>query len=165
MQWVYRLQQRMAITRGECTVILVLAFLFGLGLAARYVQSQAQPLAAAEYEAAALRFEQASEAPLAEAVEEAAPAAEVAAEPAPRPRVYAPKPTPPAASINLNTATASELQRLPRIGPKMAARIIGYREAHGAFRRVQDLIQVRGIGKKTLAQLTPYLVIEAEAEN
>ena len=43
MQWVYRLQQRIAITRGECNVILVLAFLFGLGLAARYVQSQAEP--------------------------------------------------------------------------------------------------------------------------
>ena len=163
MQWVYRLQQRIAITRGECTVILVLAFLFGLGLAARYLQSQAQPLPSADYDEAALLFQKASEAPLDEAAAAALPApAETATEAAPRPRVYAPKPAPPPASINLNTATVSELQRLPRIGPKMAARIIAYREAHGAFRRVPDLMQVRGIGKKTLAQLTPYLVVEDE---
>ena len=167
MQWVYRLQQRIAITRGECNVILVLAFLSGLGLAARYVQSQAQPLPSVDYAEAELLFQQASEAPLAEAAEEAplAPGAETTAETAPRPLVYTPKSAPPAASINLNTATASELQRLPRIGPKMAARILAYREAHGAFRRVQDLVQVRGIGTKTLAQLTPYLIIKAEEGN
>ena len=167
MQWIYRLQQRLAITRGECTVILVLAFLFGLGLAVRYVQSQAQPLPSAEYAEAALLFEQASEAPLAETAEATPPApdAEATAEPASQPRAYTPKAAPPAASINLNTATSSELQRLPRIGPKMAARIIAYREAHGAFRRVQDLVQVRGIGQKTLAQLTPYVIVEAEEGN
>ena len=42
----------------------------------------------------------------------------------------------------------------------MAARIIAYREAHGSFRRVQDLARVRGIGKKTLERLMPYLTIE-----
>lgn len=166
MQWVYRLQQRLAITRGECNVILVLAFLFALGLAARYLQSEAQPLPSANYAEAERLFQHASEAPLAEAAAEAAPdsVAEATADTAPQPRVYTPKSTPPAASVNLNTATATELQRLPRIGPKMAARIIAYREAHGAFRRVQDLVQVRGIGKKTLAQLTPYLIVDAEEE-
>ena len=161
MQWVYRLQQRIAITRGECTVMLVLAFLFGLGLAARYVQSQAQPVAVADDAEAVLLFQQASEAPIPEAVDEALPVPEAAETPSP-PRVYTPKSVPPASSINVNTATASELQRLPRIGPKMAARIVAYREAHGAFRRVQDLMQVRGIGKKTLAQMTPYVVVEAD---
>ncbi|MCH8962717.1 MAG: helix-hairpin-helix domain-containing protein, partial [Bacteroidetes bacterium] len=78
--------------------------------------------------------------------------------------VYEPKAALPAASINLNTATASELQRLPRIGPKLAARILALREAHGPFRRVQDLVQVRGIGKKTLARLAPYLVVEEPEE-
>ena len=162
MQWVYRLQQRIAITQGECNVILVLAFLFGLGLIARYVQGQSQPLPSVDYAKAELLFQQASEAPIAEATGEALPASalDATAETAPRPPGYTPKKAPLAASINLNTATASELQRLPRIGPKMAARIIAYREAHGAFRRVQDLVQVRGIGKKTLAQLTPYLVLE-----
>ena len=158
MRWIYRLQQRIAITRSECNVMLVLALLFGLGLMVRYVQSEAQPLPSVDYAEAERLFEQASEAPPAEVTQESPPAP--AAESAPKPFPYTPKATPPAASINLNTASASELQRLPRIGPKMAARIIAYREAHGSFRRVQDLVRVRGIGKKTLAQLTPYLVVE-----
>ena len=160
MRWVYRLQQRIAITRNECNVMLVLALLFGLGLVVRYVQSEAQPLPSADYAEAERLFEQASEAPPAEVAEESVPTP--AAESAPKPFTYTPKATPPAASISLNTATAAELQRLPRIGPKMAARIIAYREAHGPFRRVQDLVRVRGIGQKTLAQLTPYLVVEGE---
>lgn len=163
MRWVYRLQQHIAITRSECTVLLVLALLFGLGLVVRYVQSEAQPVPSADYAEAERLFEQASKAPLAETAEEPLPAPD--AEAAPKPFTYAPKATPPAASINLNTAAASELQRLPRIGPKMAARIIAYREAHGPFRRVQDLVRVRGIGQKTLAQLTPYLVVEDEEGN
>ena len=112
MRWVYRLQQRIAITRGECTVILVLAFLFGLGLAVRYIQSQAQPLPSTDYAEAALLFEQASEAPLAEAAAAAPPppATETA------PPVYTPKPAPPVASINLKTATVAELQQLPYLG-------------------------------------------------
>ena len=44
MRWVYRLQQRIAITRGECNVILGLVLLFCLGLTVRYIQSRAQPL-------------------------------------------------------------------------------------------------------------------------
>ncbi len=162
MRWVYRLQQRIAITRGECNVILGLALLFCLGLTARYLQSQAQPLPAVDYAEAERRFQHASEASPAEPVEQALPAP--TAEPSPKPTTYQLKSAPPAGSINLNTATASELQRLPRIGPKMAARILAHREAHGPFRRVQDLVQVRGIGTKTLARLAPYLVVEEPEE-
>ena len=162
MRWVYRLQQRIAITRGECNVILGLAFLFCLGLVARYIQSQAQPLSPTDYAEAERLFEQASNAPSTEPAEQALPVP--TAEPSTERPAYQPKSLPPAASINLNTATAAALQRLPRIGPKLAARIIAHREAHGPFRRVQDVIQVRGIGKKTLARLTPYLVVDEQEE-
>ena len=162
MRWVYRLQQRIAITRAECNVILGLALLFCLGLTARYIQSRAQPLPAVDYAEAERAFEQASEASPAEPVEQALPVP--AAEASPERTAYQPKSAPPAAAIDLNTATAAELQRLPRIGPKLAARILAHREAHGPFRRVQDLVQVRGIGKKTLARLTPYLVVEEPEE-
>ncbi len=110
MRWVYRLQQRIAITRGECNVILALALLFCLGLTARYIQSQVQPLPADDYAEAEFLFQQASEAPLAEPVEQALPV--LTAEPSPKPTTYPSKSAPPAGSINLNTATASELQRL-----------------------------------------------------
>ena len=161
MHWVYRLQQRIAITRGECNVILVLALLFCLGLTTRYVQRHAQPLPADAYAEAESLFQQASEAPLVESVEPPLPSS--TAEPASKP-AYQSKAAPLLGSINRNTATASELQRLPRIGPKLAARILAYREAHGPFRRVKDLARVRGIGAKTLARLAPYLVIEEPEE-
>ena len=63
-------------------------------------------------------------------------------------------------AVNLNTATASELERLPRIGPKLAARILRHRAIHDPFQRVEDLVQVHGIGAKTLALLAPCLVVE-----
>jgi competence protein ComEA len=52
--------------------------------------------------------------------------------------------------INVNLASAEELDDLPGIGPSLAARIVAYREAHGPFRTVDDLLAVSGIGPKTL---------------
>ena len=73
---------------------------------------------------------------------------------APQPAI--PKPQSPAiagGTINLNTATASELELLPQIGPALAARIIDYRTTHGPFRQLADLDKVKGIGPKTLDKL------------
>jgi competence protein ComEA len=64
--------------------------------------------------------------------------------------------------VNVNTATAEELQLLPRIGPAMAERIIAFREANGPFRKVDELVAVKGIGDRSLEQLRPYLVIQGE---
>jgi competence protein ComEA len=55
--------------------------------------------------------------------------------------------------INLNHATAAELDELPDIGPVLAERIIAFREANGGFRSISDLQQVSGIGEKTVAGL------------
>lgn len=59
----------------------------------------------------------------------------------------------PPSPIDLNVATASEIERLPRIGPALAQRIIAWREAHGPFRSLDDLRHVRGIGPATAALL------------
>ncbi len=55
--------------------------------------------------------------------------------------------------IDLNTATAGELEELPGVGPVLAARIVGYRDEHGPFSTVEDLLDVAGIGEAKLAQL------------
>lgn len=69
-----------------------------------------------------------------------------------------PSPRPPAAPsyahiININTASAAELELLPGIGPALAGRIVDYRTTSGPFRTVDDITKVRGIGPKTLEKL------------
>ena len=63
------------------------------------------------------------------------------------------------APVNINTATAEELQTLPRIGPAMAQRIIVWREAHGGFRSVDELDAVPGIGPSMLENLRPLVTV------
>ncbi|MBQ0136094.1 MAG: helix-hairpin-helix domain-containing protein [Oscillospiraceae bacterium] len=57
------------------------------------------------------------------------------------------------AKININTATEEELETLSGIGPAKASAIVTYREEHGDFSSVNDLINVSGIGDKTLAKI------------
>ena len=61
--------------------------------------------------------------------------------------------------ININTATRAELERLPGIGSGLAARIVAHRERHGAFRRVEHLIIVRGISERRFEALRPFVTV------
>ncbi len=66
----------------------------------------------------------------------------------------------PKKTVNINQASAAELARLPRVGAKLAERIVLHRTQHGPFRRVEDLMQVKGIGEKFFTTLKPYLALE-----
>ena len=60
--------------------------------------------------------------------------------------------------VNINTATPQELELLPGVGPAKAKLILEYREKH-AFRTVEELARVKGIGPKTVRRLRPHLVV------
>lgn len=63
-------------------------------------------------------------------------------------------------AININTATAEELQQLPHIGAKKAAAIIEYRERRGRFRRPEELLLVDGISDKRFRAMRPLISVE-----
>lgn len=67
------------------------------------------------------------------------------------------------ASVNLNTATQSELEAVRGLGPVKAKAIIHHRDTHGKFRSVEDLEKVKGIGKATVEKLRSELTIGDEA--
>ncbi len=65
----------------------------------------------------------------------------------------------PEGQLNLNSATARELEQLPGIGPVLAQKIIEFREQHGPFQRFEDLLQVEGIGPAKLDGLRDLLIV------
>lgn len=61
--------------------------------------------------------------------------------------------------LNLNTATVAQLEALPGIGKSVAERILEYREKSGGFKKVEDLMNVRGIGEKSFLKLKPLITV------
>ncbi len=75
-------------------------------------------------------------------------------------------PTPAAVfPININTATVSELDALPGIGPVTAGEIIAYRQAHGPFKTIEDIQNVKGIGPATFERIKELITVQAAEEN
>lgn len=69
------------------------------------------------------------------------------------------KKKPPAHPININTAGATELQQVPGIGPSTAQKILDTRKSYGAFKSVDDLLAIKGIGPKKLEKMRKYLTV------
>lgn len=67
----------------------------------------------------------------------------------------------PAQVVNLNTAPAEQLERLPGVGPSTAARIIEYRQKNGGFKKIEEVMNVRGIGEKAFLKMKSQLTVTA----
>ncbi len=166
MHRLYRLQQRLAITTPEASALLFLAAVLLTGFAARHFQAQATPFEASYYAELEADFAARSQSPLPVSVADSTDEttqADAVAEVAPGARASRGKEPP--VRMNLNTASSRLLQRLPRVGPKTAERIIAYREAHGPFTRASHIVRVRGIGPKTFEKMEPYLFVDGESES
>ena len=70
----------------------------------------------------------------------------------------------PAAIVNINTATATELETLPGIGARTAERIIEYRQKKGPFKKIEELMNVQGIGEKSFLKLRSQLTVGNKPE-
>lgn len=62
--------------------------------------------------------------------------------------------------ININKATAEQLEKIPGIGPVKAAAIILFREEHGAFKSIEDIVQVSGIGQKSIEKIDEFIEVK-----
>lgn len=69
------------------------------------------------------------------------------------------------AAVNINTASPSELEALPGIGPAKAKAIVDYRQQHGAFKSVEELKNVKGIGEGIFSKLKAEATVTPAAKN
>jgi len=65
----------------------------------------------------------------------------------------------PTAPVNLNTASAEQLEALPGVGASTARRIIEYRQKNGSFKKIEELMNVKGIGEKSFLKLKPLITV------
>jgi len=65
--------------------------------------------------------------------------------------------------IDLNSATVTELMQLPRVGAKTAERMVQFRKQHGGYRRIEEVMNVQGIGEKSFVRLRPFLTVSHPA--
>jgi competence protein ComEA len=63
------------------------------------------------------------------------------------------------APININTAAKADLEKLPGVGPAMAQRILDYRQKNGSFKKIEELMNVQGIGEKSFLKLRPLITV------
>jgi competence protein ComEA len=68
-----------------------------------------------------------------------------------------------AAPVNLNSATVAEIATLPGVGPKAAERIVEYRQKNGGFKKIEELMKVKGIGEKSFLKLKPLITVTEKA--
>jgi comEA protein len=67
--------------------------------------------------------------------------------------------------VDLNKATQIQLEALPGIGPSLAQKIISERDKRGEFRSIDDLMKIRGIGRKFVARLRPFVTVTSNSES
>ncbi len=68
------------------------------------------------------------------------------------------------AKVNINTASVSELEGLPRVGPKVAQRIVDFRTQHGNFKKIEEIMKVQGIGEKVFEQIKDLITVGPEIQ-
>jgi competence protein ComEA len=143
MKMIARFEETFGFTRNELKVILFLAGTLAIGAGIRWILTSGQPVSGTgpDYAAVDREFAARSRRAPAGTPQQAAPPGRKAA----------------ALIVNLNTASQAELLRLPGIGEKYAERIVRYRREHGPFAAVEDLDGVKGIGKKTIERLRPFV--------
>ncbi len=154
MRFLNDFNKALGFTPQESRVVLFLVVTFLAGIGIRIVKPAANGESKFDYAASDSEFEARSQ--LLAAMDSAG------ADPAPQdpaPRELDSSRGGRQRSININTASREELTRLPGIGTAMAERILAYREENGSFSSIDELINVKGIGRKKLDRIKSYCTL------
>jgi competence ComEA-like helix-hairpin-helix protein len=153
------LQHRFGFTRNEVALILFLSLSLMAGAGIRWIRSAGpggtEIPSPSFYAASDSEFAARSDAVASGATSAAADTAP----PAPHSRPFPHKPPLPSAGIDVNSAPPETLVQLPGIGEAYARRIVAYREEHGRFSRIEDLMRVSGIGPRKFEALRPFVTV------
>ena len=66
------------------------------------------------------------------------------------------------ATVDLNSASVTDLESLPGVGRRTAERIVEYRQKNGSFKKIEELMNVKGIGEKSFLKLKPFITVVAD---
>lgn len=170
---LYRFQQRIGLTAPEFRAVSLFIGFLVVGSAVEHFRDRVAPIDPAVYAGIDAYFEERA---VAAGIPPRADSGSVAAEqptmlPNPEttvsgvPPLAGPAPDPPPSAtsdgpVDLNTAGAADLERLPGIGPALAARIVEFRTRNGPFLFAEDLLMVRGIGERTLERLIAQVTVD-----
>jgi comEA protein len=156
MKSLASLQQRLGFTPNEVKVVLFLSVTFLAGFGIRWYDAlvQKQNIPRFDYSNIDSEFTARSNTLVSPGPTTTTPV----------PSVPRQKPALKASSINLNTATSAQLIQLPGIGASYAERIIAYRSEHGNFKDIDELANVKGIGKKRLEQIRPFVTVTEKSD-
>ncbi|MEK7250360.1 MAG: helix-hairpin-helix domain-containing protein [Bacteroidota bacterium] len=163
MGFLDTLQQKVGFTRREAIAILTLSTTFVIGLGIRWFQStqtQAQPHEQFDYSKSDSAYAARAQAVQQLSQHSSTPPQTVSSTTTPQKITTTSRPALVKRTIDINTATKSQLMGLPGIGGSFAERIIAYRNAKGSFTSVDQLTYVKGIGEKTMEKLRPFVVVK-----
>jgi len=164
---LYRFQQRVGLTAPEFRAAVAFAGLLLAGSAVEHWRARAVPIDPVIYEESDAYFREravmAGLGPVAVPDSSETPDPDSSATPLPVTDADEGLPAPKPGPLDMNSAGAPELERLPGIGPALARRIVAFRDRNGPFLYVEDLLMVRGIGAKTLERLAPLVTVDGVA--
>ena len=149
-KWLYRFQETIGLTEKECQACLLISLLLIIGAAVRTIPSANSLFDEAyyadfqtEFSRLAARADSFDNQQIMDTRDEEASESQ--------PELFEP--------VDLNSATRAQLETVPRIGPKIAQRILILRRQLGRFQDVSDLLMIEGIGEKTLEVMRKTLTV------
>jgi len=153
MKFFASLQQRLGFTHNEVKVVLFLSAMFLVGLGIRGYEAATEKDTTLPFDYTSIDSEFVARSQALASLTPSTPATGAVTPASHR------KPALKEGGINVNSASAAELVQLPGIGASYAERIVAYRNEHGPFATVNELEHVKGIGKKRLEQIRPFLTV------